>query len=162
MIFARDGVGDTVGCGLGTDTAELDPNTLDVSSSCENRRVGVLRLAPERLRVEPGETAQLKLAWRHPRSWRKLARIELRLIGDQAPAGAVTIRPRRQGIDADGALELVRRSRVTRKGKMVNARLALRLDRSLRGRRLRAEVEAVDVRGARQLEPRAGSIRVSR
>jgi hypothetical protein len=162
LVEARDNVGDVIGCGAGTDTAELDPNTVDVFSSCENRRVGVLRLAPKRLRAEAGQTAQLKLSWRHPRSWRRLHRIELRLVDEGIAAGAVTIRPRGQRVSANGAIRLARRSRLARKGKTVSARLRLRLDRNLAGRRLRVEVEAVDLRGARQLESRAGSISVSR
>jgi hemolysin type calcium-binding protein len=161
LVEARDNVGDIIGCGAGTDTAELDPNTLDVSSSCENRRVGVLRLAPKRLRVEAGQTAQLKLSWRHPRSWQRLRRIELRVYDGDAAVGEVAIRPRGQQVSADGAVKLARRSRIARRGKAVSARLLLRLDRSLAGQGLRVAVEAVDVRGARQLEPRAGSIRVA-
>jgi hypothetical protein len=163
VIFARDGVGDIIGCGAGTDTAELDPSTLDVSSSCENRRVGALRLAPKRLRVEAGQTAQLKLSWRHPRSWRELRRVELGLYRGESGVGEVTISARSGRIRDRGAVSVVRRStRISRRGKTVQARLALRLDRSLAGRRLRLEIEAVDVAGARQLVQRAGSIRVSR
>jgi hemolysin type calcium-binding protein len=162
LVQARDNVGDTVGCGLGTDTAELDPNTVDVSSSCENR-VGALRLAPKGLRVKAGETARLKLAWSHPRSWRQLRRVALRLYRGKHRVGEVTISPRSRRVEDRGAVRVVRRSsRIARRGKTVSARLGLRLDRSLAGRRLRVEVEAVDVRGARQLEARAGSIRVVR
>jgi FKBP-type peptidyl-prolyl cis-trans isomerase 2 len=75
---------------------------------------------------------------------------------------AVTIRPRGQRLSAEGAVQLSRRaSRIARKGKTVSARLALRLNRSLAGQRLRVEVEAVDVRGARQLKSNAGSIRIT-
>ena len=59
-------------------------------------------------------------------------------------------------------MKVLRGSRIAHKGKTVSARLALRLDRSLASRRLRVEVEAVDVRGVRQRERQAGSIRVSR
>jgi hypothetical protein len=45
---------------------------------------------------------------------------------------------------------------------MVSARLPLRLDRSPAGRHLRLEVEAIDIRRARQTIRRAGSIRVQR
>jgi hypothetical protein len=163
LVLARDGIGDIIGCGSGTDTAELDPNTVDVSSSCENRRVGVLRLAPKTLRVKAGEPARLRLSWRHPRSWRQLRQVQLRLYAGNDRVGAVTISPRGEQIKAAGAVSLARRaSRLTRKGKKVSARLALRLDRQLAGKRLRLEVAAVDRGGARQLEPNAGSIRVAR
>ena len=109
-----------------------------------------------------GKPAQVRLSWRHPRAWRKVRSIELRLYRDGAPVGEVTIRPRRERISADGAVELVRKqTRLARKGKMVTARLAVRLDDSLAGQTLTAEVEATDMRGARQLERDAGTVRVA-
>jgi hypothetical protein len=57
---------------------------------------------------------------------------------------------------------LRRRTHLAHKGKDVSARLAVRLDRGLAGRKLRVAVEAVDVRGARQLEARAAIVRVTR
>jgi hypothetical protein len=44
----------------------------------------------------------------------------------------------------------------------VTARLAIRLDESLAGQTLKAEVEATDTRGRRQLERDAGTVRVAR
>jgi uncharacterized protein YraI len=162
LIFGNDGFFDTVGCGPGTDTAELDSRD-GFDASCENRNVGVLQLAPTTLPVKAGETARLRLSWRHPRSWRQLRRIELRLVHAHAAVGTVTIRPRAQRVSAAGAVKVSRRaSRMTRKGKTASARLGLRLNRSLAGRRLRVEVEAIDVRGARQLERHAGTVRVAR
>lgn len=161
LVSADDGVGDTVGCGLGDDSADLD--SLDGFSSCETRRVGVLRLAPKSVRAAAGETVRLRLSWRHPKAWRKLRTIELRLTQGALPAGRVTIRPRSERIVASGALQLDRdATRLTREGKTVTVRLALRLDPSLAGQRLRVEVEATDRRGARQLERDAGTIRVAR
>ena len=161
LIRANDGFGDTVGCGQATDTAELDPRD-GFDASCENRQVGVLRLAPKALRTKAGEVARLRLSGRHPRSWRQLRRLELRLLQADVAVGAATIRPRAQRATAEGAVKLVRRpTRIARRGKTVSARLALRLNRSLAGRQLRVEIEAIDVRGARQLEARAGSIHVT-
>ena len=157
LIIADDGFSDVVGCGSGNDSARLDPR--DGFNSCENRSVGVLRLAPNALRVEAGQVARLKLSWRHPRSWRQLRRIELRLTHRGAPVGEVTIRPRVRSLSGAGAARLV--ARLTRRGDTVTARLALRLDRSVAGQRLAIEVEAVDTRGHRQIEPTAGSIRVA-
>ena len=115
------------------------------------------------MRAAAGETVRLRLSWRHPKAWRRLSRIELRLTQGALPAGRVTIRPRSERIDAGGALQLDRdATRLTREGKTVTVRLALRLDRSLAGQRLRVEVEAADRRGARQLERDAGTIRVAR
>ncbi len=159
-IVAKDGELDTVDCGLQIDTFDID--SIDNVGSCENGTVGVLRLTPKALRAEAGQTARLRLSWRHPQGWRQLRRVELRLLRGDTRVGAIRVRARDAQITADGAARLLRgASRLTRKGKAVSARLALRLDRSLAGTRLRLEVEAVDVRGARQLERNAGSIRVA-
>jgi hypothetical protein len=159
-IDAGDGAADTVGCGAGTDNARLD--ALDGFSSCETRRVGVLRLTPARLRVEAGEPARLRLSWRHPRAWRQLRSIELKVTLDGAPVGAIAIDPRSGRMTDSGAVRVVRRaSRLRRDGKAVTARLALRLDPSLAGRTLGADVEATDRRGGRQLERDAATIRVA-
>jgi RTX calcium-binding nonapeptide repeat (4 copies) len=160
-VFAKDGESDTVDCGLQTDTVEVD--SIDNFGNCENGTIGVLRLARKTLEARPDEVALLGLSWRHPRSWRELRSVELRLYRGKARVGAIAISPSTGRITDRGAVELVRRStRITHKGKTVHARLALRLARKLAGRRLRVEVEAVDVAGVRQLERRAGSIRVSR
>ena len=148
FINANDGFGDIVGCGLGTDNAHLD--NLDGFSSCENRTVGKLRLAPLAIQAD---TAQVRLSWRHPEGWRKLRKLELRLVQGGAPVGVVTIRPGKDGIAAEGAVKLLRKkSSLSRKGKTVVAKLALRLDGSLAGQTLKTEVEATDVSGARQIE----------
>jgi hypothetical protein len=161
LILADDGVADVVGCGAGTDTAELDSS--DGFSSCENRRLGVLQLAPATIAAKAGEIVRTRLSWRHPRGWRNLRSIELRLVRAGVLVGEIIVRPRRARISADGAVQLVRKhSRLGRKGKTVTARLALRLDESLAGQTLTAEVEATDRRGARQLERDAGTIRVAR
>jgi Ca2+-binding RTX toxin-like protein len=160
-IFARDGESDVVGCGSGIDTAHLDPD--DVDGGCEDLPVGVLRLAPKTVKADAGETARLRLSWLHPKAWKQLGRIELRLTRDGAPVGEITIRPRHGRMTADGAVDLVsKRTRLTAGGKTVSARLALRLDESLAGQTLKAEVEATDTRGRRQLERDAGTIRVAR
>jgi hypothetical protein len=60
-------------------------------------------------------------------------------------------------------VKLVRKaSRLSHKGKTVTARLAIRLDESLAGQTLTAEVEATDTRGRRQLERNAATIRVAK
>jgi hypothetical protein len=66
------------------------------------------------------------------------------------PVGEVVIRPHGKRVSGDGAVKVLR-SRLVRDGKTVAARLSLRLDESVAGRRLAAEVEAVDRRGARQV-----------
>jgi hypothetical protein len=175
-VVASDGDRDTIDCGANApDEALVSPGGESTIAGCENvvpvrgpatnrpgPPIGTLRLAPAAARVPAGGIARLRLSWRHPRGWRQLRRIELRIVHAGEAMGAVTIRPRGRRVRAHGAVKLVRRaSRIGRKGKTVTARLALRLDRSLAGRRLRVEVEAADVGGARQLERRAGWIRVS-
>jgi hypothetical protein len=152
---------DTLFCGAGFDTATTDAVEATVRD-CETRTVvGTLRLAPKRLQAPAGETARLRLSWRHPVSWRKLRKVELRLTRDELPVGEITIRPRAERISDRGAVELVRkRTRLIHKGKTVTARLAVRLDDSLADQELSAAVEATDTRGRRQLERKAGSIRV--
>ena len=162
-LIADEGDIDRVLCGGGladvafTDTAEEE------ISGCETRRsVGKLRLTPKALRAEAGDTTRLELSWRHPKAWKQLRTIELRLTQAGAPVGEVTIRPHGERISANGALGLDRAAtRLTSKGKTVHARLALRLDQSLAGRTLKAEVEATDKHGQRQLERRAGTIRIA-
>ncbi len=59
-------------------------------------------------------------------------------------------------------MRLVRRaSRMERRGRTARARLALRLDPSLAGRRLDLDVEATDRDGVRQVERAAGTLRVA-
>jgi hypothetical protein len=163
VIFARNGGIDSVDCGENpndSDTADRDQVESRVVG-CENVTVGVLRLVPKAVAAEAGKTARLRLSWRHPQDWRKLRTVELRLTRDGMPVGEVTIRPRRERIADDGAIR-VERGRIVTRGKTVTARLALRLDESLAGQTLRAEVEATDRRGRRQLERDAGTVRVAR
>jgi Ca2+-binding RTX toxin-like protein len=160
LIFARNGEIDNIDCGDNTDTAERDTDENRVVG-CERGQVGALRVTPTTVQAKAGDTTRLRLSWRHPQDWRRLRKLELRLTRDGVPVGEVTIRPQSGRISADGAVELVRkRSGLTRKGKTVAARLALRLDESLAGQTLRVEVEATDARGRRQLERGAGTVRV--
>ena len=160
FVDAADGEGDVIGCGIGSDTALID--NLDGFGSCETRTVvGKLRLTPKVLRAEAGEVVRLRLAWRHPKAWKQLRTIELRLTDDGVPVGEVTIRPRGRRVADDGAVS-VQRARIATRGKTVIAKLALRLDESLAGQTLKADVEATDRRGARQLERDAGTVRVAR
>lgn len=163
-ISAQDAFEDVVGCGLGLDTAQLDGR--DVFGGCESTTVtpvGKLRLMPTTVEAKAGQPARLRLSWRHPVSWRKLRTVELRLYRDGALVGEVTIRPKTGRISAGGAVSLLRKhTRLTSEGKSVTARLAVRVDHSLAGQTLTAEVQATDTRGRRQLEPDAGTILVAR
>jgi RTX calcium-binding nonapeptide repeat (4 copies) len=174
-LVASDADRDTLDCGTDApDEALVHPVGESSTTACERivtvrppasstGPVGRLSLRPKALHAEAGEVARLRLSWRHPRSWRRLRLIELRVVHGDRRLGAVAIRPRGRRINARGVVELVRRAgRIKRTGKSVSVRLALRLDRSLAGRRLRFEVVAVDRRGRRQIERNAGSIRIAR
>jgi RTX calcium-binding nonapeptide repeat (4 copies) len=149
VISARNGEIDNIDCGDNTDTAIRDSSENFVRG-CETSQIGVLRLAPKSVRAAAGGRTQLKLSWERPRSWRELRRVELRLIDDGVPVGEVVIRPHGERVSGDGAVKVLR-SRLVHDGRKVSARVALRLDDSVAGRRLVAEVEAVDRRGARQV-----------
>jgi Ca2+-binding RTX toxin-like protein len=164
VIEARNDAIDNIDCGENSNDADTANRDADENRvvDCERGTVGTLRLTPAAIDAEAGELARVRLSWRHPQAWRKLRKVELRLTRDGAPVGEVTIRPRAERITADGAVQLVRkRTRLTRKGKAVTARLALRLDESLAGQTLKAEVEATDTRGRRQLKRDAATVRVA-
>ena len=162
-LIADEGDIDRVLCGDGSSDIAFTDTAEEEISGCETRKsVGTLRLTPKVLRAEAGKTARLKLSWRHPTAWKQLRTIELRLTQDGTPVGEVTIRPRRERIAAGGAIRLDRAaSRLSTKGRAVRARLAIRLADGLAGETLKVEVEAIDVRGARQLARRAGKVRIA-
>jgi hypothetical protein len=102
------------------------------------------------------------LSWRHPQGWRKLRSVTLRLTDAGMPVGSVTITPRDGRVEAHGLVRVARKATaLERRGKAVDARLGLRVDPSVAGRRLRLEVEATDTRGRRQLERDAATLRVA-
>jgi hypothetical protein len=175
-LVASDGDRDTIDCGADSpDEAFVSLAGESSITACERvvavrtlsttqtgTPVGILRLNPKALRASVGEPARLELSWRHPRAWKQLPSIELSLTLSGRPVGEITIRPPSEHISADGAVRIVRRAtRLARKGKTVTARLALRVDASLVGRTLNADVEATDRRGRRQLERSAASVRVT-
>ena len=83
-------------------------------------------------------------------SWKRLRTITLRLYDGGTPVGTSVIRPGAGRISGKGQVQLLRRaSRLSRKGKKVTARLALRIPRSLGGRDLRVAVEATDRSGSK-------------
>jgi hypothetical protein len=161
-VDSRDGQLDTIDCSLGTDSLVRDGQERRIAG-CESVTVGKLRLTPKSARAAAGETARLRLSWRHPKAWKQLRTIELRLTRDGVPVGAITIRARGKRITGDGAVASVARgTRIATEGKTVTARLAVRLSDSVAGATLKAEVEATDTRGRRQLERNAATIRVAK
>jgi RTX calcium-binding nonapeptide repeat (4 copies) len=163
VIESVDNGPDRIRCGEGEeDTLNRDLQDVDASDCEVVNSVGTLALTPKALAAEAGENAKLRLSWTHPQSWRKLRKVTLRLRLREQVVGRIAIRPRSERISGRGVVEVVRKhSRLTRKGKTVTARLALRLDKSLAGKTLTAEVEATDTRGRRQLERDAATVRVA-
>jgi Ca2+-binding RTX toxin-like protein len=162
LIDSRDGQLDTIDCSDGTDTLTRDSTERRVLG-CEKVTVGKLSLTPKSTTAAVGKTCRLELSWRHPQAWKQLRTIELRLTHDGVPVGTVTFRARGKRIAGSGAITLVpKASRLTRAGKTVTARLAVRLDGRVAGDTLKAEVEATDTRGRRQLERNAATIRLAK
>jgi hypothetical protein len=155
VFFTRDRTTDVVACKFGLDFATTDPVAnpnivptepgTDEVNSCEatDAPVGALRL--------DATAGRIALNWRHPKVWRKLRAITVHVKHDGLVVGELAIRPRAGRVSAGVAVTLVR-SRLTRKGRTVTARLDLRLDGRLAGERLGLEVAATDRRGRRQLE----------
>lgn len=154
VIEARDGAADTsIDCGSnGSDEVFLDfrePRT----AGCEIRRlpetfVGAVRLVRS---AQPGSGGALRatLSWTHPRSWRKLRAIEVRV-----PGGSLRLRPRSgQAVARGRGVRLAPGARIVHRGRKVTARLELR--RPAAGDRLQVEVAAVDTSGRRQVERRS-------
>ena len=161
VVLAANGAPDRIDCGTDVDGLMRDRREAQLDG-CEGTLVGRLRLVPRVLHATAGDVARLRLSWRHPRGWKRLRRIELRLYDGLHEAGALAILPRSRRISDDGSLALVRRATdLTHRGDRVTARLALRFGAGLSRGRLRAAVEAVDTDGGRQVVYRAGSVRVT-
>jgi hypothetical protein len=119
--------------------------------ACERAApIGVLSLSSRSLEAKAGKATGVRLSWRHPKAWRNLRTLTLRLKLEGSEVGAVVIRPRSGNVKATGG---VRRAegKLTTRGRTASAKLALRFDASLDGAKLRAEVEATDLRGRRQI-----------
>jgi Ca2+-binding RTX toxin-like protein len=136
----------------------LNRDLKDVEATgCETvNSLGILKLAPTAITAEAGKPAELQMSWTHPKSWKQLRKVELRI----EDAGKVVVRPRAERIEDDGAVKVLRRSSLTRKGKTVTAQLAIRLDKRLAGETLSVDVAATDIKGKRQVQRDAGTIAV--
>jgi hypothetical protein len=164
MIDAEDGRPDTIDCGSGTDTSPRDAVESSVVGCELATRVGILLLSPKRLALEAGRTGTLAMSWTHPRSWRKLRSVTLRVRSGRTVVGSVRISPRADSVRASGrALRLDDRSvRMKRAGKRVSIRVRMRPSAALTARRLAVDVEAIDVSGRKQREREAGALHVRR
>jgi hypothetical protein len=124
--------------------------------------IGRLRLTPTTLHARAGRTTHLKLGWTHPKAWKQLRTLSLRVTRGADTVGKITIKPGSGRLRGHGAVKLLARdSRVSHRGKTVSARLAIRLARTLAGENLSVDVTATDRHGRRQLEPHAGRIHVT-
>jgi hypothetical protein len=158
-----DGANDFVSGGTGFDNAIHDAiDRLDGVESEATGSVGRLALAPRALRARAGKVAPLKLIWTHPKAWRELRAVQVRLYRGGERVGIIAARPRDGRLSAGGAVKLARGSRVTHHGATVGVHLALRLARSLSGEELRVAVQAWDRHGHTQIEPAAGVIKVAK
>jgi hypothetical protein len=145
-------------CGLGFDTLNRDLRDIEATGCEVVDSVGVLKLAQAAISAEAGKAAKLRMSWSHPKSWKQLRRIVLRV----EDAGKVVVRPRAERIEHAGAVDGLRASRLTRRGKTVTAHLRLRFAERVAGETLNVDVEATDLKGRRQLQRDAGTIRVGR
>jgi hypothetical protein len=123
--------------------------------------VGRLRLAPRLLTATVGKTARLQLSWKHPKNWRELRKVQMKVYRGEKAVAVVDARPGRGSLSSTGAVELMSGSTLGHHGKWVTAKLAVRLAKSLAGETLRVDVKATDMQGHRQLERDAGTIRVA-
>ena len=157
-ISANDGVaGENIECGAGTDTVFRDRT--DTKVNCETDRVGVLSLTTGSAKVGVAKT--MRLSWAHPRSWKQLKRVTLTVRDARGAAvGSLAIDPRRGKLAAIPSDLRLKAGKLVRDGKRVSARVTIRPTAALAGQTLTAEVEAVERSGARQVETKAGTIRV--
>jgi hypothetical protein len=103
------------------------------------------------------------MSWTHPKSWKQLRTVTLRVYRGAKAVGTITVRPHSGRLSASGAIGIVAGdSRIAHRGKTVTVKLTVRLAPSLAGKQLRLAVEATGRHGHGQLEPDAGRIHVAR
>ena len=164
-IFTANGTRDGISGGIGNDVATIDR----VDSTAVQRRrdgvlgspVGKLRLSSPVVEAAAGKPAPIELSWTHPKAWKQLQTVELRLSQGADVLGTITARPADGSVRGKGVATLAS-SKLTHHGKTVTAELAVRLDRSLAGQEVRVDVLATDRQGHTQMEPQAGVIRVAK
>lgn len=155
-LSAQDGERDIVSCGADVDFASRDAIEAKVSG-CESDQIGVLRLSDRSVTAKAGKRTSLGVSWTHPKAWKQLKSVELRVTDRGAALGSVTVDPASGEVRAKGAIKLGRgKVAVKRSGKTVTVTPQLRFSQDLIGRgELSVEVEATDRSGRRQ--PVAGA-----
>jgi len=164
FINSNDGRADTVLGGFGDDTGIVDNGELKLDSIEHPTfvgSVGSLRMTPRVLKAEAGMIARLKVAWKHPQSWRDLRKVEVSFYDGKEAVGDIRVRPAARRLTSTGVIDLkATRCKVRRHGKWVTAGLAMSLPESLAGKDLRIDVQATDKHGRKQLVRAAGTLRV--
>jgi hypothetical protein len=164
FINSRDGaLLDTVLGGFGDDTAFMDSDENSINSVEHPFKgpVGSLRMAPRVLRADAGMIARLKVSWKHPQSWRDVRKLKVSLYDGKRAVGMINARPAAGRLTGTGVVDLVPSSALSHHGNWVDAKLALDVPKSLAGKRLRVDVQAIDKDGHKQLERAAGIVRVA-
>ncbi|MBI5105213.1 MAG: hypothetical protein HZB46_09575 [Solirubrobacterales bacterium] len=172
-VAAKDGEPDAVECGDGprdtftrdaADTAlagcELD--FAQLTAPAERIVIGRAAVSPGSHAARAATPLRVRVSWRHPRSWKRLRYVALRVRQDGLAVGGVLIAPRVRLLQGQGAVVLdPRASTLRRGGRTVAATLVVRLDPSLAGTRLTADLVAVDRAGRTQEERDVARIRVA-
>jgi hypothetical protein len=153
---ARDGEADGIACGAGVDNGTAD--AADSRRDCDSFLVVGKLEVHGKPKIARDGTARLKLSWRHPEGWKQLKRVTLHVTRDGAEVGSVAMDLRKRSARGSDAVA-VRRSKLTRDGKTVAARLKLKLDPSIARSTLKLTVEAEDVKNRHQVELDAATLR---
>jgi hypothetical protein len=161
-LDSSDTVADEImDCERGIDVLQRDLRDVE-AFNCETVvSVGVLKLAPTAIAAKPGEVAKLGLSWTHPRGWKQLRSVTLRLREGNEVVGQIAIRTASGKLEAKGGVKLVRGTKLVRKGRKVSAKLAVRIAPKLADSTLAADVVATDVKGAKQVSRAAAMVQVS-
>jgi serralysin len=163
LLDSVDDVADAImDCGIDTpDILQRDLRDTEATGCEQVISVGVLKLAPKVISAEAGGVAKVRMSWTHPKGWKQLRSVKLRLREGSDVVGQVAIRTASGKLEAKGGVKLARGTKLVRKGKKVSAQLAVRVSRELADSTLALDVIATDVKGARQVSRAAGSIQVS-
>jgi hypothetical protein len=159
-LQTADGNPELVSGGPDVDTAVRDGG--DILSTVESSTlgsVGRLALSPRRVTTDARKRARMTLRWTHPKTWRDLRRVEVRLYRGTEQVGTLELRPRDTRVAAASAAVRID-ARVTHTAKTLTARLAMTFPSVPTGASLRLAVEATDLRGHTQIERDAGRIRI--
>jgi Ca2+-binding RTX toxin-like protein len=162
-LRTSDGNAELVSGGPDVDNAVRDgaDTLINVESSVfGSASVGRVKLTSKRVDARAGHAARLGVSWTHPKSWRALKMINLKVYDGAKALGNVYVRMGDQRITGHGALDLVS-SRLKRHGRTARATLAVRVPRSLAGKTLRLDVEAADRDGHLQVVSGVGELRVA-